>query len=324
MTPATSGRSSATPFAWFDRGSSCWRTSQGTFLWDSTPFSVTLPKSGSMRSGELFERRMLAPAMPAAGFGSLLPTPAASQAGGDPERHIERKNLHDGASRSKVTELALFVKALLPTPTVGDSKSAVNRTASRQEDSEHHAGLTLTDAIRLLPTPTTSDSNGGGQHGDGGPDLRTVVTALADPNGMAGASPRARAGQLGPVDGPGPLERAERLPGVAWGEYEPAIRRHEHVLGRPHPHPTNQRGALSPMFVEWMMMLPDGWVTRSEMSKTAALRILGNGVVPAQAVAAIGQLLERLRESERVDPFDCDCQSCMSQRAVDVNTGGLL
>lgn len=48
------------------------------------------------------------------------------------------------------------------------------------------------------------------------------------------------------------------------------------------------------MFVEWMMMLEDGRVTRAEISKTAALRILGNGVVPAQAVCALGQLLDRL------------------------------
>jgi hypothetical protein len=29
---------------------------------------------------------------------------------------------------------------------------------------------------RLLPTPRTSDANGAGEHGTGGPDLRTVVT----------------------------------------------------------------------------------------------------------------------------------------------------
>lgn len=33
----------------------------------------------------------------------------------------------------------------------------------------------------LLPTPKTSDTNGAGQHGSGGPDLRTVVALLPTP-----------------------------------------------------------------------------------------------------------------------------------------------
>jgi len=34
----------------------------------------------------------------------------------------------------------------------------------------------------LLPTPTVSDTNGPGQHGDGGPDLRTAMSLLPTPN----------------------------------------------------------------------------------------------------------------------------------------------
>jgi hypothetical protein len=34
---------------------------------------------------------------------------------------------------------------------------------------------------RLLPTPRTSDTNGPGLHGDGGPDLRTVISLLPTP-----------------------------------------------------------------------------------------------------------------------------------------------
>ena len=30
----------------------------------------------------------------------------------------------------------------------------------------------------LLPSPRTSDTNGAGHHGDGGPDLRTVIADL--------------------------------------------------------------------------------------------------------------------------------------------------
>lgn len=51
---------------------------------------------------------------------------------------------------------------------------------------------------------------------------------------------------------------------------------------------------LSPRFVEWMMGLPDGWVTDPDMWKDVPgnhrnlqLRLLGNGVVPPQAAAAV-------------------------------------
>lgn len=45
---------------------------------------------------------------------------------------------------------------------------------------------------------------------------------------------------------------------------------------------------LSPRFVEWMMGLPDGWVTDVPgLSRNDMLRALGNGVVPQQAAAAV-------------------------------------
>jgi hypothetical protein len=44
--------------------------------------------------------------------------------------------------------------ALLPTPTAGDAKGTRNRTAGRSDpDSGHHDGVTLNDAVNLLPTP---------------------------------------------------------------------------------------------------------------------------------------------------------------------------
>jgi hypothetical protein len=48
---------------------------------------------------------------------------------------------------------------LLPTPTAGDSRAARNKTAGRSPDSQHHDGITLTDALwmGMLPTPTQRD-----------------------------------------------------------------------------------------------------------------------------------------------------------------------
>lgn len=78
------------------------------------------------------------------------------------------------------------------------------------------------------------------------------------------------------------------------GVYEPAIRRWEHVLGRPAPHPTQPgrtgRPVLAPRFVEWLMGVEPG----AGLPRTAALRILGNGVVPQQAACAVGLLFADL------------------------------
>lgn len=82
-----------------------------------------------------------------------------------------------------------------------------------------------------------------------------------------------------------------------WLEYAPAIHRWEEVTGREAPPPTEtgQRGGdvLSPRFVEWMMGLPAGHVTDTPgLSRTQALKALGNGVVPQQAAHAISHLAE--------------------------------
>lgn len=82
-----------------------------------------------------------------------------------------------------------------------------------------------------------------------------------------------------------------------WGRYADAINRWEGVTRRYAPPPTNDRGRLSPAFVEWMMGLPEGHVTGVPgVSPWAMLRCLGNGVVPQQAATAIRQLLAPLRK----------------------------
>jgi len=80
-------------------------------------------------------------------------------------------------------------------------------------------------------------------------------------------------------------EHRERARAVAWGVYEPAIRRWEHALGRPAPRPTDDRGRLMPEFVEWMMGFPDGWTAGP--ARKHRLRMLGNAVVPQQAALAL-------------------------------------
>ncbi len=79
---------------------------------------------------------------------------------------------------------------------------------------------------------------------------------------------------------------------VGWGDYGAAIQRWGHVIGRPAPAPVTD-GKLSSRFVEWMMGLPDGWVTGVGLSRTQELKILGNGVISHQAAVAYEWLLTR-------------------------------
>jgi DNA (cytosine-5)-methyltransferase 1 len=85
---------------------------------------------------------------------------------------------------------------------------------------------------------------------------------------------------------------------LAWGAYEPAIRRWEAILGRPAPRPTepgaNGQPRLTSTFTEWLMGLPAGHVTDVPgLSRNQQLKALGNGVVPQQATAALVHLTER-------------------------------
>jgi DNA (cytosine-5)-methyltransferase 1 len=85
---------------------------------------------------------------------------------------------------------------------------------------------------------------------------------------------------------------------ASWGIYAPAVHRWERLLGRPAPVPRergrNGQPRLNPAFVEWMQGLPAGHVTAVPgLTHGAQLRVLGNGVVPQQAAAALTWLLQR-------------------------------
>ncbi|MFD6754930.1 hypothetical protein [Micromonospora gifhornensis] len=183
----------------------------------------------------------------------LLPTPRASDTG-TPGR------------RAGTGWRPPLSQVLLPTPKATDgTKGSPGQRGS-------HGDLTLPSAAlrapaRTLPTPRASDAHGPGRHGDGGADLRTTIVGLDPPDTHR------------------------------WGVYATAIARWEKLLGRPAPVPTQpgRHGApvLAPPFVEWLMGLDPHWITDPTLAlpRTAALRVLGNGVVPQQAAAALRLLL---------------------------------
>lgn len=159
--------------------------------------------------------------------------------------------------------------SLLPTPAVNDMGASYTPemwdawTAKMQAEHGNgngHGKSLAIEAQRLLATPTASVADGGPpQDSAGKRDLR--------------------------------LDLVEHREG-RWGQYAAAIARWERVTARPAPAPTmtSTKGNphLSPVFVEWLMGLPAGWVTDVPgITRNEALKALGNGVVPQQATAAI-------------------------------------
>jgi len=136
----------------------------------------------------------------------------------------------------------------------------------------------------------------------GAPHRRARWFCIAEPADAGGErhGPRQDARRVGLLDRrdeapPRQRQRARSEPGnrdsaTSWDRYTPAVERWERILGRPAPDPTDSRG-LRPEFVEWMMGLPEGWVCDVGLSRTAALKMLGNGVVPQQAALAVDLLL---------------------------------
>lgn len=145
-----------------------------------------------------------------------------------------------------------------PNPNSGDDDGRLSDTQRRQE--------------RREATPRSGE--GSGAHAD--PESIGRGEGRTEPEGQQGGSDDAISS------------------GTNWGEYEPAIRRHERTFSRSAPRPTEPTGRnnghrLSPRFTEWMMGLPDGWVTAPEigLTRNEQLKACGNGVVPQQAIAAM-------------------------------------
>lgn len=163
-----------------------------------------------------------------------------------------------------------------------------------------------------FPAPA-ADAAGRGRDRRAQDEVGEAVERVA-PAGSGGGphtAPDARGARLGEHPGGAPAEEAGThggdlaagdrgpRPDQNWGPYRPAIERWERRLGRRAPNPTRPDGKnganrLNPAFVEWMMGLPEGWVTAPEIGLTRAeqLKALGNGVVRQQAALATELLLE--------------------------------
>lgn len=205
----------------------------------------------------------------------------------------------------------------LPAPTVSDLYTA-NLASTQQKEGSLHS-VTLAQVFHredLFPTPTVfhvsmhdepidtflarEEKSSTGQIGK---SLGVALRMEMFPTPVASEGYKAPAQQDAETKGKtGQVWLSNEAKGLSntgtgWGKFEPAIRRWEEVLGRPAPAPTKPDGKdgnhrLSSAFTEWMMGVPEGWITEAGISRNEELKAAGNGVVPQQAELALRILLD--------------------------------
>lgn len=210
-----------------------------------------------------------------------------------------------------------IAQSLLPTPTLGHLRNydePIEDYLGRRQDyldgkTKGMPGISLGVAVRMetLPTPMSRDYKG-----DVAPHERNGVVQTDTVERAIFHSGEVLLPTLRASDG---YERRNQktmdkiaaeggdltMPTLArtttnWGKFEPAIRRWESIT-RPAPEPTKPDGRdgahrLSSKFTEWMMGLPDNWITGNGLKRADELKMSGNGVVPQQAELALRLLLE--------------------------------
>lgn len=172
-------------------GGDYWQRPEVDIFGHSVAYSETLPKSGTTRNGQLYERPISA--HPTTGQGSssshgpALPTPMASPSGNTPEEHLRKK-----PGRKVVTDLAILVEndllktgGMLPTPKATDGVFGRPKTTGRPIEKAQH----LQTIVTLLPTPAASDHSRNDSPADqkrNSPGLTTVSVHFPTPNARDG------------------------------------------------------------------------------------------------------------------------------------------
>jgi hypothetical protein len=230
----------------------------------------------------------------------LMPTPNTMDH--LPARTPQQKAANKGkGGYSNVRETV--VNELMPTPTTRDYKDGAEpheRDGVIQTDSLARAVFKSGEV--LLPTTRTSMANGATKKEveAGNPKSRIETEVLLMPTPTAVDGNTVAKSELDANDPKHRLKVAAQVlarDGVNWGKFEPAIKRWEQVLGRLAPSPTKPDGKdgnqrLSSVFTEWMMGVPEGWITDCGLKRNEELKACGNGVVPQQAELALRILLE--------------------------------
>ena len=272
-------------------------------------FSETWPTSGIMLAGKVYERptpvhltsdseSLLLPIPLGPEQVPLMATPTTGEAVGPSLSTSGGENL-----RTQVAILSgRFDGELLRTPAVSDIYYEGYERAITKKSPNRGVGLpTWAERIKLLRTPTAAEVEGGPVHPDvakaKGQTLRLtsqVLNLLPTPTTQEGSG-KCR-------DYRSDMTHALTCECKRWADFTPAIERWERVTGRKAPEPTlpdGQKGQhrLSSKFTEWLMGVPDGWITGHGLHRKDEIKAAGNGVVPQQALLAL-QIMNQGVESE--------------------------
>lgn len=318
------------PIATWNTVRGVWETTQGNLLCEhSELFSETWPTSGMTRVGQAFElpTQVHPTTVSESSSSPTLPTPAVAHLRNhdeDLDGYLQRRQDYldgkaagmPGASLGvavRLTQEGIDWQAespLLPTPNTMEHLPA--RTGEARERQLHRGGSDSRrsssgnlreDILDLMPTPTTRDyKDGSAPHErDGEVQTDTVARAIFNSGEVQLMGTPRTSSKNGAtkrqVDAGAPKARIEdQVLTTHWGKFQPAIQRWEQILGRPAPAPTKPDGKdgahrLSSKFTEWMMGVPDGWITDAGLTRNEELKACGNGVVPQQAELALRLLL---------------------------------
>jgi hypothetical protein len=134
---------SSESFAWYDHGTSSWRTSLPLFPTGSTPYLGSWPKQGLTANGRAYQQVLWAPVTEGIG-GGLLPTPRANSAMTvDLRTQQGRPELHPN--------LETVMARMLPTPTTRDWKDG-SQQACQNVESNGLLGREIHRAAGSAPT----------------------------------------------------------------------------------------------------------------------------------------------------------------------------
>jgi hypothetical protein len=248
---------------------------------------------------------------------ALLRTPVASEAaGGAVAPEVAKANGQTlRLSGQMIDMVAPNQLPKLPTPTVSDQYTG-NLASTQQKPGSMHS-VTLAQVFHkpeLFPTPNTMEhreiktpeqiailkANSPGGYRNLRETVINELPILPTPivrDYKDGSSDVMRDGKVQTDTVARTIFSSGEISQTKWGKFEPAIRRWESILGRPAPEPTKPDGKdnnhrLSSKFTEWMMGLPDGWITGHDLKRNDELKLAGNGVVPQQAELALRLLLD--------------------------------
>jgi hypothetical protein len=222
-------------FAWFDRDSWSWKTSQRCLVEGWATYSESFPRAGTMRNGIAYRRQASAPLTGGTGClssGHNVPTPTKSDAQRMPNTG---RNSH-GPTIHEIAEQAIPIRTW-PTP------HGMSPDGRSHGPSGNELGRAVNRA--MWPTPTKEDSRGGVSQTPGG----ARATGLNATVRMWG-TPKAQDARCAKRD------RGRGNMG-------------EQVYGSVD---MTNGGSLNPTWVEWLMGFPPEWTALSASETPSSLR----------------------------------------------------